>query len=169
MSAATRPVIRASPVVALLATVSVICAADATQPFIFGIGPITPDPERWTFTAKVIEDAHVDTVTEKQTGKRIIFISLNASVVTGEDPLSVIPRLIRGPNDLTITSIPKVEEGAVAGGILANYELMKREKVAIVVQPKGIRAMVFISTADNPLEDPDLLAIKKLADNTSLR
>lgn len=141
----------------------------AEQPIIFGIGPIALDAERWDFSTRKREGATIDTITEKRTGKRIIFVSLNANVITNEDPLSVIPRLIRGPNDLTLTEAHKVEHGALAGGVLANYETMRLEKVAIVVRPKGIQATVFISTADNPMEDPDLLEVKKLADGTSLR
>lgn len=168
-----RPTVtRSSHAAGVLMLLLLICCSGAfaaEQPVIYGIGPINLDSERWSFAERISEGAKISTITEKRTGKRIIFVYLDTREVTREDPLSVIHRLIRGPNDLTITSIPKVEEGALAGGILANYETMRMEKVAIVVRPKGIQATVFISTVDNPMEDPDLLVIKKLADGTSLR
>jgi hypothetical protein len=169
MTVATRQSIWSSAVLMLLALTCFSSIQAAEPPVLFGIGPITLDLERWDFTTRKSEGATIDTITEKRTGKRIIFVSLDANVVTNEDPLSVIPRLIRGPNDLTITEAPKVEQGAVAGGVLANYETMRLEKVAIVVRPKGLQATVFISTVNNPLEDPDLLEIKKLADSTGQR
>jgi hypothetical protein len=169
MNVAPRQSSRSSVVLLLLALTCFSSIQAAEPTVIFGIGPINLDLERWDFATRKSEGATIDTITEKRTGKRIIFVSLNANVVTNEDPLSVIPRLIRGPNDLTITEAPKVEQGAVAGGVLSNYETMRLEKFAIVVQPKGTQATVFISTVNNPLEDPDLLEIKKLADSTSLR
>lgn len=169
MSSAVERSIRTAGVVMLFVLTCFSRIAAAEQPVLYGIGPINLDLERWSFVESTREGAKIATITEKGTGKRIIFIYLNTREVTREDPLSVIIRLIRGPNDLTITAVPKVEQGALAGGILANYEAMRLEKVAIVVRPNKVQATVFISTVDNPLEDPDLLTIKNLADGTNLR
>ena len=94
---------------------------------------------------------------------------LDSDIKTTEDSLATISRLIRGRNDLHITATPQVEEGALVGGVLANYEVMKVERVAIAIKARPRQARVFISSGDNPMEDAELLSIKKLADGTSLR
>jgi hypothetical protein len=152
----------------LLATVNKVSWA-ADRPFLYGIGPIALDEKRWTLDKTVADRVHVDTVTHKQTGKRILFIYRDYRDVSGDDHVAFFEHLVRGPNnDLTITGTPKVKEGAIAAGVLANYEAMRLEKVVIVVRPRDVQATVYISTADNPLEDPDLVEIQKLADATHL-
>lgn len=148
----------------LLVSLGAVSLTAADPIMIFGRGPIVHDPERWDHARKTQEESIIDTFTEKMTGKRILFISRSANIVTGEDPLVLLQRLVRGPNDLTITATPKVEQGTLAGGILANYETMRLEKVAIVIRPNGTQATVFISTNDNPLEDPVLVEIKRLVE-----
>jgi hypothetical protein len=153
----------------MMALATCCTGAAEEQPFLYGIGPINLDLTRWTFTKQKIDGAFLDTVTHKQSGKRIIFVYLDDDIKTTEDSLATISRLIRGRNDLHITSTPKVEEGLLAGGVLANYEVMKIERVAIMIKARPRQARVFISSGDNPMEDAELLSIKKLADGTSLR
>jgi hypothetical protein len=130
-----------------------------------GVGRIKLDLSRWTFTTQMIEGTNLDMVTHTQSGKRIIFVSVNVNINTIEEALATIPRLIRGRNDVHITSTPKVDDGALAVGVLANYEVMKVERVAIVIKGHFNRATVFISSDDNPMVDADLLSIKKLVDD----
>lgn len=153
----------------MMALATCCTGAAQEQPFIYGVGPINLDLARWTFRNQVIDGAYLDTVTHKQSGKRIIFVYLDSDIKTTEDALATISRLIRGRNDLHITATPPVEEGALVGGVLANYEVMKVERVAIAIKARPRRATVFISSGDNPMEDAELLSIKKLADGTSLR
>lgn len=157
------------PLVLMLALVTSISGAAEEPPFLYGIGPIKLDLTRWTFTKKEIDGAFLDTVTDKKSGKRIVFVYLDDDIKTIDDALATISRLIRGRNDLHIMNNPKMEKGALVGAVLANYEVMKIERVAIVIKDHPRQATVYISSGDNPMEDADLLSIRKLADGTSLR
>jgi hypothetical protein len=160
---------RCVPLALMLALVTCCAGAAEEPPFLYGIGPIKLDLRHWTFTKQEIEGAFLDTVTHKQSGKRIVFVYLDTDITTIEDALATISKLIRGRNDLHVTANPKLEKGALVGGVLANYEVMKIERVAIVIKDHPRQATVYISSGDNPMEDADLLSIRKLADGTNLR
>lgn len=164
----SRLAVLARAILVLVALLGAARGADE-RPFLYGIGPIALDERRWTLTKRLADRVHIDTVAHKQTGKRILFVYRDYRDVNGDDGATFFPHLIRGPNDFTTTAIPKVKDGALILGTLANYEAMRLEKVAIVIRPRNYQATVYISTADDPLADPDLVEIRKLADATSLR